>query len=148
MISNLKKFVAVSMLALSTGVGACDAPEDDVASQDQYDLADEDALVADTPEAHRLAGEVFTAPVDDDISFELAPGMVKVVNLCESLSLYQYNPAYHGTDGNPRVEVGMGKKLTWQTLAGTPNGWATVLSAGQEYWGWRYARVECLGGEW
>jgi hypothetical protein len=78
----------------------------------------------------------------------LPPGQVKVFNLCESLSLYQYNPANHGTAGNPAEVVGSGKKLIWQTLSGTPNGWATVLSAGQEYWGWRYCRVECLGGSW
>lgn len=78
----------------------------------------------------------------------LERGQIKVLNTCEDLSLYKFNPAYHGTDGNPREVVPRGKRLIWQTLSGTPRGWATVLSAGQEEWGWRYCRSECLDGSW
>lgn len=111
----------------------------------------EDLLAEAEPDSDKL-------DIDDDVPMDLEgtadpalglePGQVKVYNLCQSLSLYLHNPAYHGTDGNPAEVVESGKKLIWQTLSGTPNGWATVLSAGQEYWGWRYARVECLGGSW
>ena len=78
----------------------------------------------------------------------LERGQVKILNTCDSLNLYLYNPAYHGTSSNPKEVVGKNKKLIWQTLSGTPSGWATVLSAGQEYWGWRFCRKECLDGSW
>lgn len=149
MIHYLRNSVVLSMLILSIGtVAACDETDGGVALKDQYDLEDEKALVADSAEAAGSNTEIFAAPVDDEVFSGLQDGQQKVYNLCESLSLYQFNPANHGTDGNPKVEVGMWKKLIWQTLSGTPNGWATVLSAGQEEWGWRYARVECLGGAW
>jgi len=102
--------------------------------------------------------EVEASHVGDDssqddiggVQLDLARGQIKILNTCEDLSLYEYNPVDHGTDPNvnPSVTVPKGKKLIWQTLSGTPNGWATVLSAGQEDWGWRFCRVECLGGSW
>lgn len=152
-------FLVVAMVA------ACDSPDDE-ALLERLDGGEEVEIPGggrDEAEAREdLLAEAEPDPdkldIDDDVpmdlrgtvepSSEIPDGQVKVYNLCQSLSLYQYNPAYHGTAGNPAEVVGIDKKLIWQTLSGTPDGWATVLSAGQEYWGWRYARVECLGGSW
>lgn len=146
-----------TILALATLSGGCDPDDvseelDGLEALDPEDREGPDALQAEEapdPDKLELDADLPMLAVDEsDPLFGLQDGQVKVYNLCASLSLYQYNPAYHGTPGNPSVEVGQWKKLIWQTLSGTPSGWATVLSAGQEYWGWRYARVECLGGSW
>lgn len=167
-VNAMSRPLAVAM-ALSF-VGACDSAEP-MSAADEAELAMDDAddaelagmpepspsredneLIAEAPPHPEKAGLDQHVPMvlaDADEQEEVADlqdGQVKVYNYCQSLSLYQYNPAYHGTGGNPSVSVGVYKKLIWQTKSGTPNGWATVLSAGQEYWGWRYARVECLGG--
>ncbi|MCY1064347.1 hypothetical protein OV090_06225 [Nannocystis sp. RBIL2] len=160
-------------ILIAAMVAACDSPDDEALLErlDEAEAGNEaqrELTRGDATEAEERAGaedllaEAEPDPekldIDDELPMELGGavdpllglenGQVKVFNLCQSLSLYQYNPAYHGTEGNPAEGVGNGKKLIWQTLSGTPNGWATVLSAGQEYWGWRYARVECLGGSW
>ncbi|MFZ6182742.1 hypothetical protein [Nannocystis pusilla] len=157
-------FILIAMVA------ACDSPDDEALLErlDEGEEVQRELTRAGASDAKARGGaedlpvEAEPDPdkldIDDDVSMdlrgpvepssEIPDGQVKVYNVCQSLSLYQYNPAYHGTAGNPAEVVGNGKKLIWQTLSGTPDGWATVLSAGQEYWGWRYARVECLGGSW